>query len=1319
MKLKEIQRTATFAWGTSASSLPLLATGTISGALDETFSNVGHLEIWAPEFFGADSEEGLELGGEGQPGPKGSISTNARFNRLAWSSPSSANPRGVLASGMETGEVSVWDAEKILNGSDASASLLFKNETHTGPVRGLDFNPITKNLLASGSVNAEIKVYDLNNPDKIHQTGPRSQKLDEITSLKWNPVVPHILSASSSSGYTSVWDLRQKKEVISLAYGGGAATGMTGHPTGIGGFGGMQVGNKRGMSDVCWQPAHSTRLITASEDDTSPIIMVWDLRNSLAPEKILSGHDKGILSLSWCDQDQDLLLSCGKDNRTICWNPQTCEIVGELPPSNNWSFQTSWCPRNPDLLATASFDGKIGIHSLQQTQQDRSASERATAQDTSSADDIFGAISASNQVGSPVLSLKQPPKWLRRPVSATFGFGGQLASVSNLSAAGAAQGGGKPQSHVVHLRHIVTEPQVIERAQKLAGVAGSTTGLSALCEEMIQKDGDEKASVSAGWKALQSLFTTNSRDELVTLLGFSKAEIASQVSQAIQKYEAVHGRKDQSDDTTVPGTPRDPAVTFADHKDANSETAETTNEGDLDPSAKGAQSEATPSEISAATDTTKKTAVTEADTEATDLFGGSEGGHGTPQVDAAVAGADFFSSMNSDRTALPDRMSIPHQEHGKDSSVAATQGSRASSVVSDTLKSNTFKIYPADESEVDRLITRALVVGDFESAVTLSLSVDRFADALVLAVRGGPELLARTQQSYFERRTAALPYLRLFQSIVSNDLSDVVQNAELSEWQEIFVVLCTFAKEDEFNSLAEQLGQRIEFQYRVATGTGGSHVPAEKAGEWRKNALLCYLAAGKLDKVVNIWVDELKEEEEAAVSSMQAEGSKGQSASRYSAHATALQTFMEKIAVFKSATGYVDSDLTQPTQSREVAQAAARTYSLAALYDRYYEYADLLATQGLTQLAVTYIKQTPADYRGSNGADLGLKAARERYLRSAGEPSSVRATVPAAPGLRSQGLPPTPVSRQANTAISGYPVPTPYQPNGAPTAPYQPMVNQSSAYNSYPLTQAAPAVQPVQAASQPPTGPYAPSNYGAPAANVQGNYNGYSAPQYGQQTSYQQGAYGQGSAPRAAQAPIAPPPVNRPRASDSPAPIPAAQRRDIPGWNDAPPVAGMTRPTSAAGTPKPQPIMSPFPNMPGPQSPQPFAAPPQSGPPRRASPAVLAPPPKMSGARAPSQQQSHPLPPPPTGNRVPAAHNAFSGSPQGPPMMQHAPPHVQQFPPTVQHAPPPNVIAGPPPRASAPPGVIAGPPPRANIPPGVVAGPPPSRTMQRPHANQQ
>ena len=61
--------------------------------------------------------------------------------------------------------------------------------------------------------------------------------------------------------------------------------------------------------------------------------MVWDLRNARAPEKILTGHEKGVLSLSWCKQDADLLLSCGKDNRVLCWNPQTSEIIGEVSVS--------------------------------------------------------------------------------------------------------------------------------------------------------------------------------------------------------------------------------------------------------------------------------------------------------------------------------------------------------------------------------------------------------------------------------------------------------------------------------------------------------------------------------------------------------------------------------------------------------------------------------------------------------------------------------------------------------------------------------------------------------------------------------------------------------------------------------------------------------------------------------------------------------------------------------------------------------------------------------------------------------------------------
>jgi len=130
MKLKEIHRTSTFSWSPH-STVPLLATGTVAGALDESFSNESQLEIWAPEFM---NRQEYELGGNGQPGPKGSITTSARcghlvlrdkhelitgaacirFNRIAWGTADGTRPQGVLAAGMENGELGIWDPARIV-----------------------------------------------------------------------------------------------------------------------------------------------------------------------------------------------------------------------------------------------------------------------------------------------------------------------------------------------------------------------------------------------------------------------------------------------------------------------------------------------------------------------------------------------------------------------------------------------------------------------------------------------------------------------------------------------------------------------------------------------------------------------------------------------------------------------------------------------------------------------------------------------------------------------------------------------------------------------------------------------------------------------------------------------------------------------------------------------------------------------------------------------------------------------------------------------------------------------------------------------------
>ena len=79
MKFKEIRRTSTFAWSPAA-SLPLLATGTVAGALDESFSNESQLEIWAPDFF--DDDE-FQLGADPAKGPKSLVTYTSRYDILS------------------------------------------------------------------------------------------------------------------------------------------------------------------------------------------------------------------------------------------------------------------------------------------------------------------------------------------------------------------------------------------------------------------------------------------------------------------------------------------------------------------------------------------------------------------------------------------------------------------------------------------------------------------------------------------------------------------------------------------------------------------------------------------------------------------------------------------------------------------------------------------------------------------------------------------------------------------------------------------------------------------------------------------------------------------------------------------------------------------------------------------------------------------------------------------------------------------------------------------------------------------------------------
>ncbi|RCH88480.1 hypothetical protein CU098_002735, partial [Rhizopus stolonifer] len=208
---------------------------------------------------------------------------------------------------------------------------------------------------------------------------------------------------------------------------------------------------------------------TASDDDHSPVITLWDLRYAHTPQRTLRGHTQGVLDLSWCRQDADRLFSSGKDGNTLCWNPNTGELQGPIATETQPTFQVAWSYAHPDLLATSSLDGSVYVY-----------------------------------------SLFQPSSWLRRPIGASFGSNGTLVTFN-------------ATKKTVQLKAMTAHSDIIQRSQQL--VSATEEQLASLIKKRIQQGQDQQ-----DWQVLDILFSHHAREAMIHYLGFQKEQIAAKAT---------------------------------------------------------------------------------------------------------------------------------------------------------------------------------------------------------------------------------------------------------------------------------------------------------------------------------------------------------------------------------------------------------------------------------------------------------------------------------------------------------------------------------------------------------------------------------------------------------------------------------------------------------------------------------------------------------------------------------------------------------------------------------------------------------------------
>ncbi|XP_061001648.1 protein transport protein Sec31A isoform X11 [Dama dama] len=937
MKLKEVDRTAMQAWSPAQNHPIYLATGTSAQQLDATFSTSASLEIFELDL----SDPSLDMKS------CATFSSSHRYHKLIWGPhkmDSKGNISGVLIAGGENGNIILYDPSKIITGD--KEVVIAQNDKHTGPVRALDVNIFQTNLVASGANESEIYIWDLNNFATPMTPGAKTQPPEDISCIAWNRQVQHILASASPSGRATVWDLRKNEPIIKVS----------------------DHSNRMHCSGLAWHPDIATQMVLASEDDRLPVVQMWDLRFASSPLRVLENHARGILAIAWSMADPELLLSCGKDAKILCSNPNTGEVLYELPTNTQWCFDIQWCPRNPAVLSAASFDGRISVYSimggstdgLRQKQVDKLSSSFGNL-------DPFGTgqplpplqIPQQTTPHSIVLPLKKPPKWIRRPVGASFSFGGKLVTFANVRTQPQPGAEPQPQQHHVFVSQVVTEKEFLCRSDQLQQAVQSQ-GFVSYCQRKI--DASQTEFEKHVWSFLKVNFEDDSRGKYLELLGYRKEDLGRKIALALNKVDG-------------------PDVLIKEEKQ---------------------ESEFLP-----------------------------------------AAGETFNISISGD---------------------------------------------------IDGLITQALLTGNFESAVDLCLHDNRMADAIILAIAGGQELLARTQKKYFAKSQSKIT--RLITAVVMRNWKEIVESCDLKNWREALAAVLTYAKPDEFSALCDLLGTRLESE-------GDSLLQTQ--------ACLCYICAGNVEKLVACWT-------------------KAQDGSS----PLSLQDLIEKVVILRKAV-----QLTQAMDANTVGVLLAEKMS---------QYANLLAAQGSIAAALAFLPESTnqpnivqlrdrlcrAQGDPVPGQQESSRTPYERHQVSKGRPGPVtgHAQMPRAPAQQyyphGENPPPPGFVMHGNvspnvaaaqlptspghmhTQVPPYPQPQPYQPaqqysfgtgGSAMYRPQQPVApSASNAYPNTPYIPSAPSYSgqsqlfPAQHQAAPPTSSPAASFPPPPSSGASFQHGGPGAP---------------------------------------------------------------------------------------------------------------------------------------------------------------------------------------------------------------------------------
>ncbi|KAJ3096689.1 hypothetical protein HDU97_005650 [Phlyctochytrium planicorne] len=217
---------------------------------------------------------------------------------------------------------------------------------HVDAVMCLSWNKKHQSILASGSADTTVKIWDLNNPAKaLRSFGTHKAK---VQAVGWNPVEPTVLLTGGYDKRACVFDTRAPDKVSAFTL-------------------------TADVEVMKWDPFHPERFYVSTEDG---FVKCYDGRTTTqTPLFTIHSHDSAVSAMDLSPLVDGLLVTGSTDSMVKVWSTKTSELrclttrnvgVGRV-------FAANFSPDSKYTLACAGDGGKVVLWHLGRNEAIRDA----------------------------------------------------------------------------------------------------------------------------------------------------------------------------------------------------------------------------------------------------------------------------------------------------------------------------------------------------------------------------------------------------------------------------------------------------------------------------------------------------------------------------------------------------------------------------------------------------------------------------------------------------------------------------------------------------------------------------------------------------------------------------------------------------------------------------------------------------------------------------------------------------------------------------------------------------------------------------------